>query len=285
MASAYADVEPTPSPVFGTGIFISAGGWNPGSANENGGGAFTGYISTPGTTDLANNTTFWCVDDELFFSPVEYGYANITPISAVASAPANTVRYSGVTNGSSNSAGNWTNQTVDLGGAGPVTLPDSAQARYQMEAFLVSNYTPSPMVPDGRGQNSAIQDAIWAITNNSAPGAENSGFATISGNVTDSTTVAYWVNQALINYAGVNSNDWGVVSWAVDGTQGADFGQLLPGNYGASGENQTFLVELNGGDVPPGNPQLGLTPEPGYYAPLGIGLSGLLFLRARRKKK
>jgi hypothetical protein len=153
-------------------------------------------------------------------------------------------------------------------------LADGATTRYEMAAWLISQYTgfAGGLVNDAKDRN--IQNAIWDLTNNNTDGAENGGaHHVIGGLVSDAYnpgdpdnhpgSEAYWIDQAYKNYTTVDPFKWAVVTWNVnpDGT-------FAVGNYDI-GERQTFLVQL--------------TPEPGFYGVLSIGLTGLIWAVRRRK--
>lgn len=216
-------------------------------APTNGGGAFNGTVS-------GFATTFWCVDDQLYFALGQSGLANVIGLKQiVANDPR--VRYGNVHNGVGTPT--WTNQGS--------SLPDSAQERYRMAAYLVSQYD---FVTSGNAQsglkggtsqakNNAIQNTIWAITNNNTSTAQSPGVT-----IPD----ADWLNLALSNYTTVDMTKWAVVSWTVDSN-----GILGTGGYNqANAARQTFLVQV--------------VPEPGFYGMLGLGLGGLYVALIKRKK-
>jgi hypothetical protein len=153
-----------------------------------------------------------------------------------------------------------------------------------MAAWLVSQYNGGTniMVPTATAQNTAIQDAIWAITDNNSSSAENGGAfyqisATPSVQGDPTTSDLYWVDQALQHYVAVDTSAWAVLSWQVD----PNTGQISNSPDYNNGARQTFLVELDGGTVTTQN----LAPEPGFYGALALGLSGLALSLNRRKKK
>jgi hypothetical protein len=142
-----------------------------------------------------------------------------------------------------------------------------------MEAYLISQYdyqtsgnADSGLVSDPH--NDTIQEAIWSITHNN-----DSSFESNSGapNYIYSAGVQGWIDQALANYQAyfkANGNDWAVVSWGVqsNGALNTVAGYGDPTNDAL----QTFLVQV--------------TPEPGFYGALALGLSGLLFFIRRKRK-
>ncbi|HLK18916.1 MAG TPA: PEP-CTERM sorting domain-containing protein [Bryobacteraceae bacterium] len=214
-----------------------------------GGGEFAGTIN-------GYSTLFWCVDDQEEFNFGDSGYGNVTLLSNVAANPT-TVKFGGVTNGGNP---HWTNTTDTFDS---VALPSDAASRFEMAAYLVAQYngfvsSEAGAVVANTPVDLAIQEAIWSLTNNTSI---SGGFNTISGNDADNTTDQYWIHQALLNYAGVNTSDWAVVSWATDGL----------GNLDLQNRKQTFLV------------QVAPTPEPSTYGFLAAAMAGLVFF-ARRKQ-
>ena len=214
-----------------------------------GGGEFAGTIN-------GYSTLFWCVDDQEEFTFGDSGYGNVTLLSNVA-ADSSSVKYGNVTNGGTPG---WTNTTDAFDS---VALPGAATSRFEMAAYLVSQYNgfvgnESGAIVSNTPQDLAIQEAIWSLTNNSTL---SGGFSTISGNDTDNTTDQYWIHQALLNYASVNTGDWAVVSWTTD-----SLGKL---NWDSN--KQTFLVQVTP------------TPEPRFYGFLILGMAGLGFFARRRQ--
>lgn len=214
-----------------------------------GGGEFAGTIN-------GYSTLFWCVDDQEEFTFGDSGYGNVTLLNNV-DASASSVKYGNVTNGGTPG---WTNTTDTFDST---ALPSDAASRFAMAAYLVSQYNgfvsneSGAIVADG-SVDLAIQEAIWSLTNNTNV---SGGFNTISGNDADDTTDQYWVHQALLNYAGVNTADWAVVSWTTDSL----------GNLDLQDRKQTFLV------------QVAPTPEPSTYGFLAAAMIALFFV-ARRKQ-
>jgi hypothetical protein len=214
-----------------------------------GGGEFAGTVN-------GYSTLFWCVDDQEEFTFGDSGYGNVILLSNVA-ANSSFVKYGNVTN--SGTPG-WTNTTDTFDS---VTLPGTATSRFEMAAYLVSQYngftgSESGAIVSNTAQDLAIQEAIWSLTNNSTL---SGGFSTISGNDSDNTTDQYWIHQALLNYASVNTGDWAVVSWTTDSS----------GNLNWQSNKQTFLV------------QVAPTPEPRFYAFLILAMAGLFFFARRRQ--
>jgi hypothetical protein len=212
------------------------------------GGQFYGTVGTD------NNVAFWCVDDQLNFGSGASGPANIVLLDAI---NGTNTQYGGLDN---------THFTNGLGGT------YSAPARYEMEAYLISQYDgfSTGLISGETLTQDAIQEAIWAIMNNDThPGV---GYHDINGaisSVTPNTEDGYWIYQATQNYAGVNLEGWAAVTWVVDASTGT-IG--VPGAYGdiKGAASQTFLVRV--------------TPEPGFYGALALGMSGLVFFVRRRKR-
>ena len=123
-----------------------------------------------------------------------------------------------------------------------------------MSAYLVSQYPTLQNNVNGFQVASAIQKVIWAITNNSSL---TGGYSVISP-IGDPTTNGYWIDQAINNYNTVDLTHWAIVSWSVDGNT---LDPLTPGR-------QTFLVQV--------------TPEPGFFGVLTLGMFGLFFFVPRR---
>lgn len=231
---------------------------NMGYGAGGGGGQFLGTV-----TGDPNYTGFWCVDDQITFSPPATAFSNIVSLSpGIDNSPY--VRYSNVTNGSGTP--HWTNQTVNGD-----NLSSSATVRYEMAAWLISQYTgfDSSISNAHPGREDAIQHAIWAITNNST---SSSGFQTYGAlTLSDQTQDSYWIHQAYlasqdgflgfkgISAATLDPTKWAVVTWGVNSTGGLTGVTAL----------QTFLVEV--------------VPEPGFYGVLAVGLAGLAFFRLRKR--
>jgi hypothetical protein len=215
-----------------------------------GGGEFAGTIN-------GASTLFWCVDDQEEFTFGDSGFGNVTLLQNVG-AQAGSVKFGNVTNGGTP---HWTNTTDTFDS---VTLPNDAASRFAMAAYLVSQYNgftsnESGAIVANTPQDLAIQQAIWSLTNNSSLAG---GFSTISGDDATNTTDQYWIHQALLNYAGVNTGDWAVVSWTTDSL----------GNLDPRGDKQTFLV------------QVAPTPEPRFYGMLAMAMAGMCFVARRRQR-
>jgi hypothetical protein len=255
LTRANATIAPLPSSYTGIDVYITAGSWINGN-NIDQGGAFYGSVSKSGSPTV--DTAFWCVDSQLLFSPTQSGYADIIALSNY-SGNEQYVRYSSVTNGGTP---HWTNTSFHDGST-TYNLAGSAQVRYEMAAYLVSQYdgfTPFTSVTVN-ARDIAIQDAIWAIMNNSSPSQEDSGFSTLSSG----SQVDFWVEQALANYTSINANKWAVVTWNVD----RNGNPSVSPDY-ANGASQTFLVSL--------------APEPGFYGVVALGLAALFFALRRKKR-
>ena len=258
----------------------TSNGYNYGSDLGMGGGEFAGTITTNGGTGTSLATAFWCVDDQLYFEPgVSSALANITPIADLS-----------VTNPSTNSqtqygtlaAAGGTGWTNNLGAGN-----NTAYARYEMAAYLITQYNGFDTTITGTAQDVAVQQAIWAITNNNSGIAENgSAISAITGNPTVNTTDAYWVSKALSNYqtfaSSSTSLEFAVVSWGANssGVLSTTSSLNATPQY-SSGALQTFLVELAPGVVTTGAVP---SPEPGLYGMLALGLSGLVLAINRKKK-
>jgi len=240
------------------------------------GGEFTGTLGIGTANSSPVDINFWCVDSQEDFSFGQGGLAQVVALPQIASDPSN-VRYSQVTDGTSGPV--WSNQTISLPtsivASGSVTLASDATTRYEMAAYLVSQFPGFASSVDGSNpESTAIEGAIWDIMSNNTP-TENafSYFPALgtagSPGVDD---VDYWIYQASLasNYDST-ATDFAVLSWgAVDPNGLTSIG---------SGNAQTFLVELSPGVVTNNS-----TPEPAFYGALAIGLSGLVFAARRRKK-
>lgn len=271
LTAAYANAPLPDSTYLGTNRPIAAGG-QINNVNPSGGGAFNGFISN-GTTSWA--TTFWCVDSQLYFSP-----QNLNPLMFTSQAnvirldqiPANAafVRYSGVTD---TGDPQWTN-TFNTDSVQPAwysaahqtlydRLPGTAQERYQMAAWLVSQYNPGndqAGLIAGLDRNIEIQKTIWALMNNTTAGLDTVGHQTFAN-------TGGWLEKALDNYKGVDLTSWAVVTWQV----GPNGSLTVPPPGGSLDYRQTFLVQV--------------VPEPGFYGLLALGLAGLGVIAQRRRKQ
>lgn len=297
LSGAYADNPTLPNSGY-TGININIQLQNWEGVTTGGGGEFGGSV-TPQSGPASGNTqytNFWCVDFQEAFSFGQTSLANFTTLAAIGNDPNNPntqVRYSDVTDGGPPT---WLN-------TGDGLLSD-AQSRYEMVAYLVDQYDSSDAVNPSE-RDDAIQNAIWAITDNTGTsGIYTNGGVYESGDhvlgVTGSgdnqiapslaTDVNTWVQAAVANYNSVNPLDWAVVSWGAlpDGTLGIgpywDTNEYNDGTNG--GARQTFLVELSTGNPIITHSNIGgnPTPEPGLYGALAVGFGGLFFALSRRKR-
>lgn len=106
--------------------------------NINGGGSFSGTVD-------GFNTTFWCIDDQRFFT---------TPTSFT---------------GDLVILGNWTStQTTEAEKTTSQTWGDGLSLtelqRFQAAAWLIEQYSGFPNGPTGTANDVAIQNAIWRLT-------------------------------------------------------------------------------------------------------------------------
>ncbi len=235
-----------------------------GAAAAVGGGAFSGSVSpNPSSTLGALETTFWCIDSQLFFNMNEQNMtANITRLDQVASAAADTVRYQNINALAPTNPG-WTN---DVNGAASGLV--SATERFRMAAYLVTLYdgfSSNPTSLSGGPKNDAIQRAIWGIMhNNVSPTGGTSTFDAYLGTDSQATKESrsgYWRDLAVASFTSVDMTRWAVVSWVAEGG-------LLTTGTPDSPNKQTFLVQV--------------VPEPGFYGALALGLSGLVVAVRRR---
>jgi hypothetical protein len=138
-----------------------------------------------------------------------------------------------------------------------------------MAAWLVQQYgytgfgeikggaagTAASLVPSST--NADVQYAIWAVMSNSA-------FSTHNPN-----------DQVTLASAGTNAGTW--ITLAANAIN-ASPQQLTPQNWAVvtwnkaagSGPDQTFLVQV--------------TPEPGFYGALALGMSGLALMISRKRR-
>ncbi len=239
--SALANPAPLPNLSYtGNNRFIQLNSYIAPAAE--GGGQFAGTVAYQNQSSPWS-TSFWCIDDQESFGFGDQGYANVTLLKNV---EANKAYVRFATIGDLGDPNYWTNT---LGGT------YTAQQRFEMSAYLVSQYPPLQNNVNRFQVASAIQKAIWAITNNSSL---TGGYSVISP-IGDSTTNGYWIDQAINNYNTVDLTHWAIVSWSLDGNT---MDPLTPGR-------QTFLVQV--------------TPEPGFLGVLTLGMLGLFFFVPRRK--
>ena len=285
-----ADYSPLPSAAYtGLGVTISLQSWE--GFQSDGGGEFGGTVTPAGgNSSQTVNTNFWCVDYQLAFEMPVTSTADIVTLNNVDAGGGNPyVRYSDVTN---NGSPQWLNtSTIGPDGSGMEALPSDPQSRFEMVAWLVMQYDYSTN-PGGGPQDEAIQNAIWAITDNNAALQDNAGSGIYERGYqyTDPShpgnTNYTLVDQALANYqtvgVGPNPQSWAIVSW---GTL-ADGKTLGTGPYweDPGGARQTFLVELDAGSPVLTHTGTTPTPEPGLYGILAAGLAGLCYGVRRRRR-
>jgi hypothetical protein len=220
------------------------------------GGRFVGVIKESSSSSTGYETSFWCVDSQLHAGGYETGRANLHLLSEL---PDPAARY-GTISGPANK-GNFPGWTNNLGNA-----YDSAQVRYAMAAWLITQYTPDETNVANNKSNGNIQQAIWAIMHNTTPGADGSGWSGLSESSSQSAgkTIMEWINLAKANYTSIDLTQWAVVSWA-----------LKSGSSDLDGKKdfQTFLVQVMPTPVP----------EPGFYGAMMLGLGGLFLVYRRRR--
>lgn len=265
---AYADILAGPHP----DINISVNTWD--GVTVGGGGQFGGFVANV-------PTEFWCVDfQEAFaFGSLGTGAADLIPFSSglTSNAWKSDVRFSNVTNGGTPGWLNTTTQGTSLGTA----LPSDAQARYEMAAYLINQYD---FVAGTADHNNSLQEAIWAITDNSGysgggiyeTGNHNLNPGAPGNQITLTADVNSWIQTALDNYTRVDPAGWAVVSWGANADGSLNTGPY----YSDSPARQTFVIRMGGAPLLNGQ-----TPEPGFYGLLALGLGGLFVVIDRRKKK
>jgi hypothetical protein len=206
------------------------------------GGLFLGTVNTL-------STNFWCIDSQLTTPVPGSGLGNVIGLNNISGT---NTQYGGINAVSGSPA--WTNA---LGG-----VFDTAQIRFEMDAYLISQYEATSGGPLGPSsyrapadttRNQNIQGAIWAIMyNNSVPDDNLGGKTITSGELA-------WINAAKTSYTSVDPTKWAAVSWVVTGA----------GSLSGTPDRQTFLVEV--------------VPEPGFYGALALGLGGLFFFVGRKR--
>ncbi len=240
------------------------------------GGEFTGTLGTGVGNNNPVPINFWCVDSQEDFYFGQGGLAQVVALPQITNSDPN-VRYSGVTN--SPGAAVWTNQTISLPTGLPassITLASDAKTRYEMAAYLVSQFPGfDASVNGGNPESTAIEGAIWDIMSNNTAAENPFNYFPALGTTGSPavTDVDYWIYQASLasNYDST-ANNFAVLSWDAVNPSG-----LVP--IGA-GNAQTFLVELSNTGGGGQNP----TPEPTFYGALAIGMSGMALAVRRRKK-
>lgn len=236
---------------------------NSGSGTSNlGAGGFTGQFQMSGPFNSANSyaqTTVWCVDSQLSFSPSTASRANVTLLNN-SGWNSSQVRYGTL---SGNSGGTYTTgQNSFVYDVGLTGVNDTAVNRFRMVSYLVSQYSSFPNGPMlGTATDDAIQRAIWKIMYNNTG---SNSFNYSSADVSSGAAAGSWIDIARNFALNANNasyfNNWAVVSWTVDAN----------GNFGNGYSGyQTFVVQV--------------VPEPGFYGVLALGLSALGFAVARRK--
>lgn len=209
-----------------------------------------------GTLD-SYQTTFWCVDSQLTISLGSSYLANVTPLTSLNQGSWDgTARYEDVI------SPHW--QTT-FGVVNSVNL-DTAEARYRMAAWLISQYSNFPAGPSAdNSTNRAIQSAIWRVMlNDTLP--QDPGVIGLPISAGAPSGYADWIDAAKgyvsQQYNNPFFNDWAIVSGAVKQSNGNWV-------FDSTKMKQTFLVQV--------------VPEPGFYGIVGLGLAGLfLALRKRR---
>jgi hypothetical protein len=141
----------------------------------------------------------------------------------------------------------------------------TALERYQMAAYLVSNYAffnnalPTSTEVYSDATDRGIQSAIWAILD------PTSDLYVSPTSLSDSGNINYWLTKAA--------------QWLP--TANTKAGEQLLGRFvivsdakiaGSSNPTQVGIQEF-----------ITLVPEPGFYGVVGVGLAGLLWM-ARRKR-
>jgi hypothetical protein len=270
---AYAS-SPAPIPTSYLGLdYLSTSTYSSGSTcvtvdNIQCGGEFTGKLGTGGLSNINPIAiNFWCVDSQEDFSFPQGGLAQVVPLTQITNNP--DVSYSGVTNGTTGPV--WTNQTLNLPTYGAITLNGSAMVRYEMAAYLVSQFPQFDTSVNGTGGDpsdpnslkvDAIEGAIWDIMSNSTPTEPAFiDFPALLSAKPGQDDIDYWIYQASLtaNYTS-KAGKFAVISWVANSSGGLQ---------NADGHNaQTFLVEV--------------APEPGFYGALVIGFAGLFFAVRRR---
>lgn len=237
------------------------------------GGEFTGTLGTGINNVNPVAINFWCVDSQEDFYFGQSGLAQVVTLPQITTYPTD-VQYSGVTNGSTGSV--WTNQTLSLPTYGSVTLASSATTRYEMAAYLVSQFPAfDASVNGGNPESTAIEGAIWDIMSNNTPSENPFSYLPALGTAGSPgvNDVDYWIYQASLagNYTST-ANNFAIISW--DATNPTGLAPI------GSGNAQTFLVELSNTNTNGNNP----TPEPSFYGAMAIGLAGLATAARRRRK-
>jgi len=221
------------------------------------GGGFSGILN-------GVPTTFWCVDSQIYLSTrgtTSY-LANAVRLTDLNQGPWDAkTRYEDVSGykGDSAASPGW---VLNLGD--PF---NSAEARFRMAAWLVSQYSGFPAGPSvGDARNQAIQRAIWRVMLNEAETANQTNSSILGGDVsTGAPSGGNWINAAM-SYVSAHYDDDFFHHWAIvsGGLMASGDGYVFDPNN----KKQTFLVRA--------------APEPGFYGLLALGLAGLLLALQRR---
>jgi hypothetical protein len=183
--------------------------------------------------------------------------ANVTPLIGLNQGSWNgTARYENVT------GSHW---HTTFGVVNSVNM-DTADARYRMAAWLISQYSSFPNGPSANiSTNKAIQSAIWRVMlNDTLP--QDPDVYSLATSAGAPVGYANWIDAAEAyvsqHYNDPFFHDWAIVSGAV---------KLSNGNwvFDSCKKKQTFLVQV--------------APEPGFYGIVGLGLAGLFFATRKRR--
>lgn len=233
-----------------TVVVTTAGGYPINISNVGRGGGYAGSVA-------GTETILWCVDSQLDVNSGTNNYlANVVRVSDIGNPDYDGyVRYDGVTGSGTRKGNEW---IVNLGSAYNV-----ASARYQMAAWLVSQYTGMPNGPSADdARNRAIQRAIWRVMLNESWVFDPD---VLTGDISTGSVSGSWIQDAVNflsagNYGNFFDN-WAVVSGGVQ----------VDGDFKFLGGKQTFLVQLQP------------VPEPHFYGLLAAGLIGLLYYHRRNR--
>ncbi len=202
-------------------------------------------------------TTFWCVDSQLVISLGTSYKANVVPLTGVNQGSWDSAtRYEDVT------GNHWAST---FGVVNSVNM-DTAEARYRMAAWLVSQYSNFPAGPSlNNSANKAIQSAIWRVMlNDTFP--QDPDVPTLPVSAGAPSGYTDWIDAAKAyvsqHYNDPFFNNWAIVSGAVKSSNGNWV-------FDSNKKKQTFLVQV--------------VPEPGFYGVLALGLAGL-FLAIRKRE-